>query len=59
MTCGLQSSISDKLADLRHAIFRPTLASLRVLKKTIVWYIIKLYTRSFPPRLSGVEDMAN
>ena len=28
-------------------------------EKTIVQYIIELSTRSFPPRLSGVEDMAN
>lgn len=28
-------------------------------EETIVRYIIELCTRSFPPRLSGVEDMAN
>jgi hypothetical protein len=28
-------------------------------EETIVQYIIELVTRSFPPRLSGVEDMAN
>lgn len=26
---------------------------------TIIQYILELNTRSFPPRLSGVEDMAN
>ena len=28
-------------------------------EKAIVQYITELYTRSFPPRLRGVEDMAN
>ena len=28
-------------------------------EKTIVQYVIELCTRAFPPRLCGVEDMAN
>ena len=28
-------------------------------EKAIVQYVLELYTRSFPPRLCGVEDMAN
>jgi len=28
-------------------------------EQTIVQYIVELYTRAFPPRLGGVEDMAN
>ena len=28
-------------------------------EEAIVQFIIELYTRSFPPRLAGVEDMAN
>ena len=28
-------------------------------ERTIIQYILDLVTRSFPPRLSGVEDMAN
>jgi hypothetical protein len=28
-------------------------------EKTIIQYILELNSRSFPPRLSGVEDMAN
>ena len=28
-------------------------------EKTIVQYVIELSTRVFPPRLRGVEDMAN
>jgi hypothetical protein len=28
-------------------------------EQTIVQYIIELYTRAFPPRLYGVEDIAN
>ena len=28
-------------------------------EKTIVQYVIELSTRAFPPRLRGVEDMAN
>ena len=28
-------------------------------EKTIVQYVVELYTRAFPPRLCGVEDMAN
>jgi hypothetical protein len=28
-------------------------------EQTIVQYVIELCTRSFPPRLCGVEDMAN
>jgi hypothetical protein len=28
-------------------------------EQTIVRYVIELYTRAFPPRLCGVEDMAN
>ena len=28
-------------------------------EKAIVQYITELYTRSFPPRLRGMEDMAN
>ena len=28
-------------------------------EQTIVQYIIELSARAFPPRLSGVEDMAN
>ena len=28
-------------------------------EKTIVQYVVELYTRAFPPRLCSVEDMAN
>ena len=28
-------------------------------EQTIVQYVVELYTRAFPPRLGGVEDMAN
>ncbi len=28
-------------------------------EQTIVQYVVGLYTRAFPPRLGGVEDMAN
>ena len=28
-------------------------------EKTIVQYVVELYTRAFSPRLCGVEDMAN
>ena len=28
-------------------------------ERTIVQYVIELYVRAFPPRLSSVEDMAN
>ena len=28
-------------------------------EQTIVQYVAELYTRAFPPRLGGVEDMAN
>ena len=28
-------------------------------EQTIVQYVIELYTRAFPPRLGGMEDMAN
>ena len=28
-------------------------------EKTIVQYVVELYTRAFPPRLCGVEDIAN
>ena len=28
-------------------------------EQTIVQYVIELYARAFPPRLCGVEDMAN
>ena len=28
-------------------------------EQTIVQYVIELYTRAFPPRLHGIEDMAN
>ncbi len=28
-------------------------------EEAIVRYIIELYTRAFPPRLYGIEDMAN
>jgi helix-turn-helix, Psq domain len=28
-------------------------------ERTIIQYILELNSRSFPPRLSGVEDMAN
>jgi hypothetical protein len=28
-------------------------------EQTIVQYVVELYTRAFPPRLRGVEDMAN
>ena len=42
---------------------RDTLSPMRKLtileEETIVQFIIELCTRAFPPRLSGVEDMAN
>jgi hypothetical protein len=42
---------------------RDTLANSRKLteleEETIVQYVLELSTRSFPPRLCGVEDMAN
>ena len=39
---------------------RPNSCKLTDLEEqTIVRYILELNTRSFPPRLSGVEDMAN
>ena len=28
-------------------------------ERTIVQYVVELYTRAFPPRLGDVEDMAN
>ena len=28
-------------------------------EKTIVQYVVELYTRVFPPRLGSIEDMAN
>lgn len=38
----------------------PNLRNLTDLEEfTIIQYILDLYSRSFPPRLSGVEDMAN
>ena len=44
-------------------IRRDLLANSRKLtdleEKTIVQYVIELYERAFPPRLCGVEDMAN
>ena len=45
------------------AVRRDLPANLRKLtdleEETIVQYVIELYERAFPPRLSGVEDMAN
>ena len=42
---------------------RDILANSRCLtdleEQTIVQYVIELSTRAFPPRLCGVEDMAN
>ena len=50
----------------RHAgkpVRRDILANSRNLtnleEQTIVQYVLKLSARAFPPRLSGVEDMAN
>jgi len=28
-------------------------------EQTIVQYVVELYTRAFPPRLGGIEDIAN
>lgn len=57
----LASTLCDRRAG------RPTrrdiLANLRNLtnleEQTIVQYVVKLYTRAFPPRLGSVEDIAN
>jgi hypothetical protein len=31
----------------------------RLEEEAIIWYIVELYVRAFPPRLYGVEDIAN
>ena len=58
--------VDRKTLGRRHAgkpARRDILANSRSLtdleEQTIVQYVIELYTRAFPPRLCGVEDMAN